>query len=267
MNNEVLMINSNTDDDDIWVENKDAYYRIFTGNRKDIDLDDTDIIVNDKRELEILLLSLGNNVVPVIDKKNDTSYKDLFSDLYGKSISESFEWNYRYPEEAYKIITKIYMPDYIREVLLKDTSPISKKYVHKLNQKNVLISYPERFGNILYFRGFKKSDELKSDHSSDHLDGIKLFEVVRQTALASFHVMGVPIGKIMVLTSTCLDFNKLIELDKPYFIQVIPACKNDGGSMFSAFNVIQDGKSHATGYIGAYTFRTKEAYESKRLAK
>ncbi|WP_297420048.1 AfsA-related hotdog domain-containing protein [Clostridium sp.] len=268
MNNSVLAVTDYTNDNDIWFDNKDAYYKAIIENEKDVELEAPDIIVNNKRELEVLLLSLGNNVTPIIDTKNEITYrayKDLFADLNEKNTSESFEWNYRNPQEAHNIVTRISMPDYIRDNLSGDISPISKEYVHKLNQNNVLISYPERFGNMLYFRGFKEAEELKSDHNSDHLDGIKLFEVVRQSTLASFHVMGVPIGKIMVLTSTRLDFSKLIELDKPYFVQVIPACKTDGGAMFTAFNVIQEGKSHANGYIGAYTFRSKEAYQSKRL--
>lgn len=267
MNNAVLMINTDTNDEELLRENNDFYYKALIGNEQNINLESTDIVVNDKRELEILFLTLGDNVTPIIDKKNQASYKDLLHDLYEKPIPESFEWNYRDPKEAHNVITRISMPDHIRESLSGDINPIQKQYVHKVNQNNVMISYPERLGNMLYFRGFKETDELKSDHSSDHLDGIKLFEVVRQTTLASFHVMGVPFGKIMVLTTTRLDFNKLIELDKPYFVQVIPACKTDGGAMFSAFNVIQDGTSHASGYIGAYTFRSKEAYESKRSGK
>ena len=268
MNNSFLTVKYDTDSNERWFDNKDAYYKAIIGNEQGMELKITDILVNGQRELEVIVLSLGNNITPVIDIKNEVfhrTYKDLFSNLEERLISESFEWNYRNPKEAHGVITKISMPDYIRDNLSGGIDLISKEYVHKLNQNNVLISYPERFGNMLYFRGFNQTEELKSDHDADHLDGIKLFEVVRQSTLASFHVMGVPVGKIMVLTSTRLDFSKLIELDKPYFVQVIPACKIDGGAMFAAFNVIQDGESHANGYIGAYTFRTKEAYQSKRF--
>jgi hypothetical protein len=41
------------------------------------------------------------------------------------------------------------MPDYIRESLSGDRNSIPKQYVHKVNQNNVLISYPERLGNML----------------------------------------------------------------------------------------------------------------------
>lgn len=267
MSDAVLMVNADTNDDWVLRDSNDFYYRAIIGNEKNINLEHTDIIVNDKRELESLFLTLGDNVTPIIDKKDQASYKDLLLDLYEKPIPESVEWDYRDPKDAHKIITRISMPEFIKESLSEDVNPIPKQYVHKLNQNNVLISYPERLGNMLYFRGCKKTSELMSDHKSDHLDGIKLFEVVRQTTLASFHVMGVPFDKIMVLTTTRLDFNKLIVLDKPYFIQVIPACKTEGGAMFSAFNVIQDGVSHANGYIGAYTFRSREAYENKRFGK
>ena len=270
MNSSFLTVNDNriTNEFDTWFYNEEAYYRAIIGSGGNIELKETDIRIDSERELEIMLLSLGNTIIPIInssDEVKNKSYTDLINDLKGKKVSELFKWDYRNPKEAHQILNRIKMPEYIKEKLSKSMQPIDKKYVHKLNSKNVLISYPERFGNVLYFRGFKQTEELKSDHLSDHLDGIKLFEVVRQSTLAAFHVMGVQIGKIMVLTSTRLDFTKLIELDKPYFIQLLPVCKIDGGAMFTAFNVIQEGVSHANGYIEAYTFRTKEAYQSKRF--
>ncbi len=265
MSNSVLMLNDEISEEKIF--EKGDNYRVIIGGKKDMDVEVTDIIVNNDRELEILSLTLGENVIPVNYNEDVFSNKYLANNLYENSISEKFEWDYRNPKEALEIITRIYMPDYIKENLSANVDLIKKQYVHKANSNNVMISYPERVGNMLYYRGFNDSDEFINDHESDHLAGIKLFEAVRQTTLASFHVMGVPFGKTMVLTTVNIDYKKFIQLDKPYFIQVIPACKTDGGAMFNVFNVIQSGESCVTGYIGAYTFRTKEAYESKRFKK
>ena len=68
----------------------------------------------------------------------------------------------------------------------------------------------------------------------------------------------------MALTASFVDYKKFVELDKPYYIQVIPACKPDGGAMYCAFAIIQDNLVNASGYFGAYTFRSRELYLNKR---
>lgn len=230
------------------VTENNTNYRAIIGNDDNLLKCPTDIIVSNDRELEILSLCLGEKLATPF-------------------VIEQSEWDYKKPDEAYRVIEKIHMPDYIEELLVKDTEPIEKKFVHKRNQNNVLISFPRRLANVLYFKGYMNSEEIISDHNADHLDGIKIFEVVRQVTLASFHVMGVTFNGVVALTTSLLHFNKFVELDKPYFIQAIPACKKDGGAMYCSFNVIQDNKSHAAGYLGAYTYRSKEAYENKRNKK
>ncbi|HGD0581765.1 hypothetical protein JJB63_15260 [Clostridium perfringens] len=201
-----------------------------------------------------------------MDINSLTSDDNLLLKLRNKNI-ESFKWDLKKPEEAHKLIREIPMPEYIKNTLTNSNTKISKQYVHKLNPNNVMISSPIVEGNIIYFRGYNEITEFNIDHNSDHLEGIKLFEVVRQATLASFHIMGVALDKIMVITSTKFNFKKLIELRIPYFIQIIPVCKKDGGAMFTVFNIIQGNNSCTDGFLQIYTFRSKESYEKKRLKK
>lgn len=226
-----------------------------------------DIVVQERRMVEILLLSLGEKMSLSMDSQEQILNKDLFYDMYGKTAGEILSmprWNYKKPEETVSVIGKIKMPEYMESMLTKNGMPIPKEYVHKIEEENVMISYPERYGNMLYFLGFNQTNEIISDHVSDHLDGIKLFEVVRQATIASLHVVGLPLGGVMTLTTSLIHFVKYVELSRPYFIQTIPVGKKTGGLSYVAFNVIQDGKSHATGYLGIYTFKSKKDYERIR---
>lgn len=226
-----------------------------------------DIVVQNRREVELLLLSLGEKMTLSMDSQEQILNKDLFYDMYGKTTDEILSmprWNYKKPEETVGVIGRIKMPEYMESMLIKNGMPIPKEYVHKVEEENVMISYPERYGNMLYFLGFSQTNEITSDHVSDHLDGIKLFEVVRQASIASLHMAGVPLWGVMTLTTSLIHFVKYVELSRPYFIQAIPAGKKTGGLSYVAFNVIQDGKSHATGYLGIYTFKSKKDYERIR---
>ena len=193
------------------------------------------------------------------DSKKNTTFR-----ISAEADLKSLDWDYRNPKEAYSVIEKIQIPLDIQSILAAKTETIPQKYVHKVNKGNVLISDAERMENVVYFKGFNYIDEIKSDHNADHLDGIKLFEAARQATLASFHVMGVTFEGVMALTASFVDYKKFVELDKPYYIQVIPACKPDGGAMYCAFAIIQDNLVNASGYFGAYTFRSRELYLNKR---
>lgn len=239
---------------------KECKYNIYIKGDEPEKLEPADIVIGTRRELEILRLCLGDKAHLVIGnpKKNTTFRISAEADL------KALDWDYRNPEEAYNVIERIKMPDVIEQRLSERTETMKKEYVHKVHQGNVLISDAERMENMVYFRGFNYIDELHSDHSADHLDGIKLFEAARQATLAAFHVMGVTCQGVMALTASYIDYKKYVELDEPYYIQMIPACKPDGGAMFTVFSIIQKNSINASGYFGAYTFRNREHYLEKR---
>ena len=235
-------------------------YNIYVKGDEPEKLEPMDILISDRRELEVLRLCLGERVNFVMGnpKKNTTFRISAEADL------SKLDWDYRNPEEAYSVIERIKMPPEIEQRLSERTQAMQKEYVHKVHQGNVLISDAARMENVLYFRGFNYIDELHSDHNADHLDGIKLFEAARQATLAAFHLMGVTCQGVMALTASYVDYKKYVELDEPYYIQLIPACKPDGGAMYSVFSIIQEDSVNASGYFGAYTFRNRELYLNKR---
>lgn len=239
---------------------KEWNYNVYVKGEEPEMLESMDIVISTRRELEILRLCLGDKIKFMVkNPKKNTIFR-----ISAEADLAALDWDYRKPKEAYGIIEKIQMPVDIQKTLSAKTDTIPQKYVHKVNQGNVLISSAERIENMVYFKGFNYIDEIKSDHNADHLDGIKLFEAARQATLASFHVMGVTFEGVMALTESFVDYKKFVELDKPYYIQVIPACKSDGGAMYCVFAIIQDNSVNASGYFGTYTFRNRELYLSKR---
>lgn len=217
--------------------------------------DNLQIEFSSLRELELLSLALGDTI--------DRIFIGTNSELDISALS-STRWNYRNPQEMYELSTKIPIPlETIRKMKIINT-PIEKYMVHKTNEENVLISEAVNHGNVWYFKGFSDIAELNSDHLSDHVDGIKLFEALRQATLASLHLNGLQHNGVVALTNFKIDYMKYVELNEPYFIQAIPACENDGGAMFCVFNIIQRDRVVTRGFLGAYTYRSKEIYLEKR---
>ena len=240
---------------------KEFNYNVYVKGEEPEVMDCNDIVIVSRRELEILRLCLGDRINFITkNPKYNTTFR-----VSAEANLSTLDWDYREPKEAYAVIERISMPVEIERLLKEKNERISKEYVHKVNEGNVLISSPERLENMLYFKGFNYSDEIKSAHNADHLDGIKLFEVARQATLAAFHTMGVTFEGVMALTTSCVDFKMYVELNQPYYVQIIPACKPDGGCMYCAFAMIQNGKVNASGYIGAYTFRNREIYLNRRM--
>lgn len=183
-----------------------------------------------------------------------------------RCVSEDYEWDYRNPNKLYELSKRINFSKTIEKALLQKDS-IDSQYVHKHHEENVMISEAINVGGAWYFQGISEMAELHSDHTSDHLDDIKLFEIFRQATLASFHLNGMHFDGVVALTKSDIEYFKYIELDEPFFIQTIPICKKDGGAMYCVFEAIQNDKLVASGYITAYTYRSKEIYKEKRDLK
>ena len=133
-------------------------YNIYVKGDEPEKLEPMDILISDRRELEVLRLCLGERVNFVMGnpKKNTTFRISAEADL------SKLDWDYRNPEEAYSVIERIKMPPEIEQRLSERTQAMQKEYVHKVHQGNVLISDAERMENVIYFRGFNYIDELLS---------------------------------------------------------------------------------------------------------
>ncbi|EOI55449.1 AfsA-related hotdog domain-containing protein [Enterococcus gilvus] len=239
------------------LEQEESYLLVYKNSEKEVteSTDKKEIEFSSLRELELLKLALGDTV--------DRIYIGTNGEIANSALNEA-SWNYRNPQEMYDISTKIPIPKIVIDEIKDSNKPIGKEMVHKKNPENVLISEPKNHGNVWYFKGFSDIAELNSDHLSDHVDGIKLFEAFRQATLASLHLNGLQHNGVVALTNFKIDYISYVELDEPYIIQAIPACEKDGGAMFCVFNIIQGDKVVTKGFLGAYTFRSKEIYLEKR---
>ena len=233
------------------------------------------IPVTSRREVELLLLSLGEEASVRMDEQA-RKLCNIWDWLYGRTYSEVFndlKWSYHEEKEVLDIIEKIPLPKILSDSFLKTSKDgpeperIDQEYVHKKNKDNVLISIPYKYGNMFYFNGFNQSAEFNIDHCSDHLAAIIIFESARQAGIASIHLTGVPLSGAAVTVETTIRYKKSVEYDAPYLIRIIPAIKQRGGYSFSVYNVVQNGQSCVTGYFAAIVYKSKESYQKFRNIK
>ena len=169
------------------------YSIVYDGSNYDKNGNSRFIPVKSRREIELLLLSLGAEASVRMDAQ-ERKLCNIWDWLYGRTYSDIFndlKWSYREEDEVLDIIEKIPLPENLSKSSLKinkdDPEPerIDPAYVHKSNKENVLLSKPYQYGNMFYFNGFNKSAEFNIDHSSDHLEGIIIFEAARQAGIAA----------------------------------------------------------------------------------
>lgn len=234
------------------------------------------IPVTCRRQIELLLLCLGEEANVVLDDKTYQSYSDICDWLNQRTYSEIFtqlKWSYREEDEVIDIIDKIPLPGSLGSSFLKihpqslEPERINKEYVHKVNKDSVLISKPYRCGNMYYFNGFKNSAEFAIDHHSDHLEGIIIFEVARQAGIASAHLEGMPLSGAIVILKTTARYLRFIECDEPYLVRTIPAYKQKGGVGFCVYQIIQKGRSCVVGYFSVIAYNSKNAYHKFRNSR
>jgi hypothetical protein len=232
------------------------------------------IPIKSRREVELLLLSLGEEANVIMDKQARIQHPDIWEWLYGRTYSEicaDLKWSYREEKEILDIIERIPLSKSFNDSYLKNCNSepkrINQDYVHKQLQENVLISEPYRIGNMYYFNGFKTSSEIRIDHESDHLEGIIIFEAARQAGIASAHLSGMPLSGAIVILENVTRYTNFVNYQEPYVIRTIPACKSRGGRAFCVYNIVQDGKSCASGYFSCFTYSSQKSYQKFRNSK
>lgn len=221
------------------------------------------------RDLEVLLLCVGDELEEIeINEKNEI-LQALCKKYNSKKLYEiqrRLKWDYK---RDYARVLSILEDVPINENLLDNFTRlkitlIDKKYVHKLNENNILLSHPVQIGNVYYYKGFNKTSEFNIDHPSDHLEGIVLFESLRQMGIASAHFCGIPFDGVVVIIESDIEYLNFVELSRNYLIQCLPAIKRTGGLGFVAFRVLQDDTICAKGYFRAIVYKNKEMYEKYR---
>ncbi|KXT83327.1 hypothetical protein STRDD11_01566 [Streptococcus sp. DD11] len=157
-------------------------------------LDDGIVYDNDK-ELA-MILSIYGDLVTEVEKNGKNLSPEQLAD-----IKHQFEWDYLSPDVAYSLIDLIELPKEIQRKLSYEQGYLNKKLVHKQKQENVLLSEYEQYGKSVAFRGYFNWAELDSDYVSDHVDGIKLFEIIRQGMLVSSRINNLKYDSAVALTN------------------------------------------------------------------
>lgn len=234
------------------------------------DIEDENTSSNELREIELFCkCMLGFIDFEAVERYDCLILKKLYEKHQVESLAElvaKIKWNYKVDfKTLINVIDYFEMPMEVKKQLNSMEGRIEKDFVHKKSCGNVLLSEPIRIGNTLFYKGFNRSNEFVIDHPSDHLEGIVLFEVIRQVGLASAHHSGVSLDGVIVILESDIQFQNYIELNTPYYIQCIPAIRKIGGIGFSVFCVIQKDVVCAKGFFRAFVYKDRTAYEKRRL--
>lgn len=105
---------------------------------------------------------------------------------------------------------------------LRRKGRIDRWMVHKQHEANVMLSDAVRVGGLIHFLASPATEEFQFDHQSGHLQGMALMEIIRQAIIASSHVIGLPQGWRMVLTSFHADYHSYVDLQAPIVVRTLP---------------------------------------------
>lgn len=221
------------------------------------------VLIKNRKEFEVLILCFENNVKIHMTEEDQSNYPDISELLNSESYeSSNIRWTYREAETVVDLIDRIPIPKEIQQKLYDQEKKINQEYVHKKQSANVLLSESEKVGNMFCFKGFHDSPEIVIDHESDHLQGICIFEVVRQAGIAAAHLLGTPLTGVIIIVKSLIEYHNFIEFNIPFLIKTIPVGKpNKGGLGYIVFDVIQNNVSCVKGYFTGFMFKDKASYE------
>jgi hypothetical protein len=146
----------------------------------------------------------------------------------------------------------------------KSAARIKKKYVHKTNKENILISEPYSTGWLHHFNMYHQTSEL-TDHLSSHVEGMLIIEATRQASTATAHLQGMPFeGKIALLNYSTNFFN-YIDRTAPIIIRTYtsftgsPEDEDKNAPIF--IQVMQWGKVCAEAKPVGFAYMNRTRYE------
>jgi hypothetical protein len=145
---------------------------------------------------------------------------------------------------------------------------IEKKFVHKKNDSNVLISEVFTSGWLLYFNMFNETEELTFDHTSDHVQGMLMLEALRQAAVAAAHIQGLSFDGGLALLNYDTNFFHYLESDAPIILRAYCGFTADEASKDQEapiyIQVMQWGKVCAEATLKAFAFMSSKQYQHQR---
>jgi hypothetical protein len=223
-------------------------------------------LARNRRELELLLLCLGERSEVILDERLPEMQPETWKWLQGRDPCELLaeaRWNYKEGAELIPVLENIPIPECIRKAEragLAGGARMEQAYVHKLHPGNVLIAPLGEQGRIQYFEGFADSTEFNIDHPSDHVEGIVVFETLRQTAIASIHLAGLPLEGRSIMLDAVLKYNHFVDGERPFFIRTIAVVRASGGNGYTVFELVQGEHSCVSGIFKSFSFKNREAY-------
>jgi 2-oxo-3-(phosphooxy)propyl 3-oxoalkanoate synthase len=153
---------------------------------------------------------------------------------------------------------------------LEDSAPktIEKKFVHKKNDANVLISESFDSGRLHHFNMLEETEELSFDHTSDHVQGMLMLEALRQAAIATAHLQGLSFDGGLGLLKYNTNFFHYLESGAPIILRAYCSFSADETSEDKEapiyIQVIQWGKVCAEATLNAFAYMSSKRYEQQR---
>lgn len=217
-------------------------------------------------ELAITLKILEDKVNVVYDQtfiENNKELYEKYSEKNNDEIARSVRWNYKDSQLTQKCFEKIpYNEEY--EKFLVTNEKIEREYVHKECQNNVLISKSYREASLIIYKGFLETGEILFDHTRDHVEGILLFEIIRQACVASTHLNGLNLDGVIIISNIDIKFDLFVEAKKDFYIRTLPVSKERGGQGYILFDLFQDGKKCLRGCFNGMSFANQGVYDKLR---
>jgi len=230
-------------------------YDIYNAKKNNI------IHISNKRDLEIVLFIL---------KEAATVYEPSISDaeiiawLSGKTYNQIldnlnvFGTEYR---EFYRVLEKIPITDEVAQGLKENKSLLDKQFVHKQNQKNVLLSRGFKFynSNLIFFNAFTETEEISLDHTAeDHVEGLLLAEICRQAAIASVNLC-MDSSKVFVMIEDKKVYKKFVDRNREIIIKTFAMGAKEGLG-FCVLYILQGDKICVKAIMRGQNFLSKAEY-------
>ncbi|EMB67588.1 hypothetical protein SMU26_02023 [Streptococcus mutans 3SN1] len=247
-------------------DNFDNDFTICKRKREQVDaLKSSIIISSDIEEIKQILSILKQSVSIYLPDFNDNS--DFFQWLKNKTY-EDVKQNLKKatPKQIMALCDRIGIPLKYSNILLSSSSKADQALVHKISNKNIMVSKSERIGgtNVFYLRGYFKTGEIILDHEAkDHVESILLAEICRQACLATSEVALKGEMHYMIPTEEYKVYKKFVSLEHPLLIQVISG-KTRKYSGYYVFALYQNNECCLKGYMLGRIFKNRIFFKEIR---
>jgi hypothetical protein len=255
---------------------KKSFTMLFEGDKLPLQAEDLQVVnVNSVDEAARYLLLLGESCEIFIS----SDYRKANPEVYAEAKMLSYPLCRKEPPfdiETAAILMKklpLDLKNLVKSpiaITLEDRLPctINKKYVHKKNKSNVLISEVFSSGWLHYFNMFNETEELTFDHSSDHVQGMLMLEALRQAAVATAHIQGLSFDGGLALLNYDTNFFHYLECNAPIILRAYCSfTANETSEDKDApiyIQVMQWGKVCAEATLEAFAFMSSQRYQNQR---